>query len=164
MGMTYGAHHRPSNMLAGFPEVPMASAQEDQLHPKGQLCQQLASDSTKENRSRAMKTKLPNGCLAKSRLAPIGATEAKDGMTPATTGLSQSEIEDPSPRWDPRQKRRDMPSRCRPRGKALYKVPLSEQGQRSRQGRRRRGAGSRPSHYLTCNQAPTYIRGLGPLV
>jgi hypothetical protein len=77
-----------------------------------------------------MKTKLPNGCLAKSRMAPSGAIEAKDGMMPTTTSLSQSEIEDPSPRWDPRQKRRDMPSRCRPGGKALYKVPLSEQGQK----------------------------------
>jgi hypothetical protein len=77
-----------------------------------------------------MRTKLPNGCPAKSRLAPTGATEAKDGVTPATTGLSQWEIEDPSPRRDLRQKRRDMPSRCRPRGKALYKVPWPEQGQK----------------------------------
>jgi hypothetical protein len=92
--------------------------------------QQPAGDSTEEDWSRAMKTKLSNGCLAKSRLVPTGATEAKDGMTPATTGLSQSEIEDPSPRRDPRQKRRDMPSRCRPGGKTLYKVPLSEQGQK----------------------------------
>jgi hypothetical protein len=46
------------------------------------------------------------------------------------TGLSQSAIEDPSPRWDPRQKGGDMPSRCRSRGKALYKAPLSKQGQR----------------------------------
>jgi hypothetical protein len=44
-----------------------------------------------------MKTKLPNGCLAESRSALTGATEAKDGVMPATTGLSQSEIEDPSP-------------------------------------------------------------------
>jgi hypothetical protein len=34
----------------------------------------------------------------------------------------------------------------------------------SRQGRRRREAGSRPNRRLTCNQAPTYIRGPGPLV
>jgi hypothetical protein len=44
-----------------------------------------------------MKTKLPNGCLAESRLALTRATEAKDVVTPTTTGLSQSEIEDPSP-------------------------------------------------------------------
>jgi hypothetical protein len=138
--MTYGAHHGPGNMPAGIPGVPTALAREDRLRPKGRLRQQPAGDSTEENRSRAMKTNLPNGCLAKSRLAPTGATEAKDGMTLTTTGLSQSEIEDPSPRWDPRQKRRNMPSRCRPRGKALYKVPLSER--RSRQGRRRRGAGA----------------------
>jgi hypothetical protein len=34
----------------------------------------------------------------------------------------------------------------------------------SRQGRRRGGAGSRLNRYLTCNQAPAYIRGPGPLV
>jgi hypothetical protein len=89
VGMTYGAYHRPSNMPAGVPGVPTASAREDRLRSKGQLRQQPAGDSAKENWSRAMKTKLSNGCLAESRSAPIGATEAKDGMTPATTGLSQ---------------------------------------------------------------------------
>jgi hypothetical protein len=34
----------------------------------------------------------------------------------------------------------------------------------SRQGRGHGGAGSRPERYLTCNQAPAYIRGPGPLV
>jgi hypothetical protein len=34
----------------------------------------------------------------------------------------------------------------------------------SGQGRHRRGAGSWPNRYLTCNQAPAYIRGPGPLV
>jgi hypothetical protein len=54
----------------------------------------------------------------------------RTGVMSATTGLSQSAIKDPSPRRDPRQKGGDMPLRCRFRGKALYKVPLSEQGQR----------------------------------
>jgi hypothetical protein len=54
----------------------------------------------------------------------------RTGVTNATTGLSQSAIKDPSPRWDPRQKGRDMPPRCRSRGKALYKAPFSEQGGR----------------------------------
>jgi hypothetical protein len=79
VGMTYGAHHGPSNMPSGIPGVPTASAREDWLHPKGQLCQQPAGDSTEENWSRAMKTKLPNDCLAKSGLASTRATEAKDG-------------------------------------------------------------------------------------
>jgi hypothetical protein len=111
------AHHGLSNMPAGVPGVPATPTREDRHRPKGRLRQQPVGDSTEENQSRAVKTKLPNGCLAKSRLAPIRATEAKDGMTPATTGLSQSEIEGPSPRRDPRQKRRDMPSRCRSQGK-----------------------------------------------
>jgi hypothetical protein len=67
----------------------VASAREDRLRPKGRLRQQPAGDSTEENWSQAMKTKPPNGCLAESRSAPTGATEAKDGMTPATTGLNQ---------------------------------------------------------------------------
>jgi hypothetical protein len=54
----------------------------------------------------------------------------RTGVTSATTGLSQSAIKDSSPRRDPRQKGGDMPPRCRFRGKALYKAPLSEQGQR----------------------------------
>jgi hypothetical protein len=54
----------------------------------------------------------------------------RTGVTSATTGLSQSAIKDPSPRRDPRQKGGDMPPRCRSRGKALYKVPLSEHGQK----------------------------------
>jgi hypothetical protein len=130
VGMTYRAYHGPSNMPAHVPGVPTALAREDRLRPKGRLRQQPAGDSTEENQSRAMKTKLPNGCLAESRLAPTGATKAKDGVTTAMIGLSQSEIEDPSPRRDPRQKGGDMPPRCRSGEKALYKVPLLEQGQR----------------------------------
>jgi hypothetical protein len=67
----------------------MASAREDRLRSKGRLHQQPAGDSAEKNWSRAMKTELPNGCLAESRSAPTGAIEAKDRMTPATTGLSQ---------------------------------------------------------------------------
>jgi hypothetical protein len=89
VGMTYGAHHGPGNMPACIPGVPAASAREDRLRPKGRLRQQLAGDSTEENWSRAMKTKLPNGYLAESRSVPTGATEAKDGVTPAMTGHSQ---------------------------------------------------------------------------
>jgi hypothetical protein len=51
-------------------------------------------------------------------------------VTSTTTGLGQSTIKDPSPRRDPRQKEGDMPSKCRSRGKALYKAPLSQQGQK----------------------------------
>jgi hypothetical protein len=89
VGMTYGACHGPSYLTAGIPGVPTASAREDRLRPKGRLRQQPAGDSAVEDRSRAMKTKIPNGRLAESRTAPTGATEAKDGVTPATTGLSQ---------------------------------------------------------------------------
>jgi hypothetical protein len=76
-------------MPAGILGAPTASTREDRLRPKGRLRQQPAGDSAVEDRSRAMKTKPPNGRLAESRTAPIGATEAKDGMTLAMTGLSQ---------------------------------------------------------------------------
>jgi hypothetical protein len=54
----------------------------------------------------------------------------RTGVTSATTGLSQLATKDPSPRRDPRQKGGDMPPRCWSGEKALYKVPLPEQGQR----------------------------------
>jgi hypothetical protein len=57
VGMTYGAHHGPSNRPAGVPGVPAAPAREDRLCPKGRLRQQPAGDSIEEGRSRAMKTK-----------------------------------------------------------------------------------------------------------
>jgi hypothetical protein len=57
VGMTYRAYHRPSNMPAGVPGVPTASAREDRLRPKGQLCQQPAGDSTEESWSRAQKAR-----------------------------------------------------------------------------------------------------------
>jgi hypothetical protein len=79
VGMTYRAYHGPSNMSADVPGVPTALAREDRLYPKGRMRQQPAGDCTEENRSRAMKTKLSNGCLAESRLATTRATEAKDG-------------------------------------------------------------------------------------
>jgi hypothetical protein len=66
-------------MPAGVPGVPATSAREDRLRPKGRLRQQPVGDSTEENWSRAMKTKLPNGCLAKSRLAPTRAAGVQDG-------------------------------------------------------------------------------------
>jgi hypothetical protein len=54
----------------------------------------------------------------------------RTGVTSATTGLSQLATKDPSPQQDPRQKGGDIPPRCRSREKALYKVPLLEQGWR----------------------------------
>jgi hypothetical protein len=65
-------------MPAGVPGVPAASAREDRHLPKGRLRQQPAGNSTEENWSRAMKTKLLNGCLAKSRMAPTRAAGAQN--------------------------------------------------------------------------------------
>jgi hypothetical protein len=56
----------------------MAPTREDRLRPKGRLRQQPAGNSTEEDWSRAMKTKLLNDCLAKSRMAPTRAAGAQD--------------------------------------------------------------------------------------
>jgi hypothetical protein len=56
----------------------MASARKDQLRPKGRLRQRPAGDSTEGSWSRAIKTELLNGCLAKSRMAPTRAAGARD--------------------------------------------------------------------------------------
>jgi hypothetical protein len=65
-------------MLAGIPGVPTALVQEDRLRLKGRLRQQPAGDSTEEDWSQAMGTKLPNGCLAKSGTAPTRSSGAQD--------------------------------------------------------------------------------------
>jgi hypothetical protein len=77
-----------------------------------------------EDKSLPMAVSLKVGLPRQERQRP------RTGVTSATTGLSQSAIEAPSPRRDPRREGGDMPPRCRSRGKALYKAPLSEQGQR----------------------------------
>jgi hypothetical protein len=65
-------------MSAGVLGNPTASAQEDRLRPKGRLRLQPADDSTEEDWSQAMETKLPNGCLAKSGTAPTRSSGAQD--------------------------------------------------------------------------------------
>jgi hypothetical protein len=65
-------------MPAGVPGVPTVSAREDRLRPKGRLRQRPADDSTEEGWSRAMETKLPNGCLAQSGTAPTRPSGAQN--------------------------------------------------------------------------------------
>jgi hypothetical protein len=52
---------------------------EDQLRPTGRLRQQPAGDSTEESQSWRRQQDPANGCFAKSGLAPIRSTEARDG-------------------------------------------------------------------------------------
>jgi hypothetical protein len=65
-------------MPAGIPGIPTASAREDRLHSKGRLRQRPADDFAEEDWSRAMETKLPNGCLAKSGTAPTRLSGAQN--------------------------------------------------------------------------------------
>jgi hypothetical protein len=73
---------------------------------------------------------LPTGVSPKVGWPRQERQRPRMGVMSATIGLSQSAIKDPSPRRDPRQKGGDMPPRCRSRGKALDKAPLSEWSQR----------------------------------
>jgi hypothetical protein len=165
VGMTYGAHHGPSNMPAGVPGVPTASAREDQVRPKGRLRQQPAGDSTEENWSRVMKTKLPNGCLAESGLGSTRAAGAKDGSDERHDQVQPISDQGPFPTIGSEAKGRAYASQMPVPGERYFiKRNCQSRAKGSRQGRRRRGAGSRPDRYLTCNQAPAYIRGPGPLV
>jgi hypothetical protein len=67
------------------------------------------------------------------------------GVTSATIGPSQSAIEDPSPRWDPRQKGGHMPSQMPVPGERHFiKRDRQSRARGSRHGRGHGGAGSRP--------------------
>jgi hypothetical protein len=57
-------------MPAGVPGIPEASAQEDRLHSKGRLHQRSADDSTEEDWSRAMETKLPQRLSRQKQSGP----------------------------------------------------------------------------------------------
>jgi hypothetical protein len=165
VGMTYRAYHGPSNMPAHVPGVPTALAREDRLRPKDRLRQQPVDDSTEENWSRAMKTKLPNGCPAESGLAPTSAAEAKDGSDECHDQVQRISDQGPFPTIGSEAKGRAYASQMPVLGERYFiKRNCQSRAKGSRQGRRRQGAGSRPSRYLTCNQAPAYIRGPGPLV
>jgi hypothetical protein len=65
-------------MPAGIPGNPTASTREDRLHPKGRLRQQPADDSTEEDWSWAMETKLPQRLSRQKRTAPTRPAEAQD--------------------------------------------------------------------------------------
>jgi hypothetical protein len=165
VGMTYRAYHGPSNMSADIPGVSMASARKDRLRLKGRLRQQPAGDSTEENWSRAMKTKLPNGCLAESGLAPTRAAGAKDGSDERHDQVQPISDQGPFPTIGSEAKGRAYASQMPVPGERYFvKRNCQSRATGSRQGRRRRGASSWPSRYLTCNQPPAYIRGPRPLV
>jgi hypothetical protein len=124
-----------------------------------------AGDSTEESQSRAMKTKASQWLFCRKRAGPDKNDRGKGQEWRA-------------PRPDPANQR----SRSLPHGGIRGKregicLPDAGPGERrfikrlcqsrARGSRRRRdhgGAGSRPNRYLTCNQAPAYIRGPGPLV
>jgi hypothetical protein len=118
-------------MPAGVPGVPTASAREDRLRPKGRLRQQPAGDSTEEKWSRVMKTKHLYGCLAKSRMAPTRAAGAQDRSDARHDHIQPMRDQRPFPMTGSEAKEKgydlQMPAQ---RKKALYKVPLPEQGQR----------------------------------
>jgi hypothetical protein len=86
------------------------------------------------------------------------------GVTPATTELHQPASKSlPHERIRGKREGICLPD-AGPKGeKALYKVQLSEEGQKITPKTQSRGAGSRAASHLICNQTPAYIRGSGPL-
>jgi hypothetical protein len=56
----------------------VASAREDRLHPKGRLRQQPADDSTEEDRSRVMETKLLQRLSRQKRNGPDKSSRGAD--------------------------------------------------------------------------------------
>jgi hypothetical protein len=112
-----------------------------------------------------MKTKLPNGCLAEEGLVPTRAAGAKDGNDERHDQVQPISDQGPFPTIGSKAKGRAYASQMPVPGERYFiKRNRQSRAKGSRQGRRRRGAGSRPNRYLTCNQAPAYIRGPGPLV
>jgi hypothetical protein len=106
-----------------------------------------------------------NGCFTESGLAPTRATEAKDRSDERHDQVQPISDQEPIPTIGSKAKGRAYASQMPVPGERYFiKRSCQSRAKGSRQGRRRRGAGSRPNRYPTCNQAPAYIRGPGPLV
>jgi hypothetical protein len=112
-----------------------------------------------------MKTKPLNGCLAKSRMISTRATEAQDRSDERHDHDRPMRRRRLFPTADPRQKRGDMPSRCRSREKALYNLPLPERGRGGDHAKDAAAEEPAAGRSITkpYNQAPAYIRGPGTL-
>jgi hypothetical protein len=164
-GMTYGACHVPSYLPAGIPGVSTARRQEDRLCLEGRMCQQPAGDSTEEGRSWATKTRAHQRQFRRKWAGP-DKSDRGQGRDDACHDRPQP-IRDrrPFPTIGSKAKWRAYASQMPDPGERYFiKRNCQSRAEGSRQGCRRRGAGSRPKCYLTCNQAPAYIRGPGPLV
>jgi hypothetical protein len=79
VGMTYRAYHRQSNMLADVPGVPMTSAREGRLRPKGRLRQQPAGDSVEESWSRVQKIRFLQRWDRQKQPKPDKIDRSQDG-------------------------------------------------------------------------------------
>jgi hypothetical protein len=106
-----------------------------------------------------------NGYFAESGLALTRATEAKDGSDERHDRPQPISDREPFPTIGSEAKGRVYASQMPVPGERRFIKRDRQSGAKgSHRGRRRRGAGSRPNQQLTCNQAPAYIRGPGPLV
>jgi hypothetical protein len=106
-----------------------------------------------------------NGCFAESGLAPTRATEAKDESDERQDRPQPISDQEPFHTIGFEAKRRVYASQMPVPGERRFiKRDRQSRAKGSRRGRRHRGVGSRPNRHLTCNQAPAYIRGPGPLV
>jgi hypothetical protein len=105
-----------------------------------------------------------NGCFAKSGLAPTRAAGAKDGSDERHDQVQPISDQGPFPTIGSKAKGRAYASQMPDPGERYFiKRNCQTRARGSRQGHGHGGAGSRPERHLTCNQAPAYIRGPGPL-
>jgi hypothetical protein len=160
MGMTIRVGQGQSHLPADVPGISTALSQRGRLQLKGQLATPLLEARASEDDETP-----PTAALPKAAQAPTRSTEAGDKHDASHARPPPTNGQDPPPRKDPRQSRGHMPRRCRSKGKGHFtKLPASDResedgGPTSRPRPRR----SRAAEHLTCNQAPAYIRGPGPL-
>jgi hypothetical protein len=106
-----------------------------------------------------------NGCFAESGLAPTRAAGAKDRSDERHDQVQPISNQGPFPTIGSKAKGRAYASQMPVPGERYFiKRNCQSRAEGSRQGRGHEGAGSRSELHLTCNQAPAYIMGPGPLV
>jgi hypothetical protein len=165
MGMTIGVGQGQSHLPADVSGITATSGQRGRLHPKGRLLAQPAGNFITRGPSRRRRRKPSSGRFIKSSVAPTRSTEAGDQRDASHAQPHQPQLASPSSTKGSEADRRHMLRICWSKGKRRF-IKRHAPRQRARgwrgprQDRSHEGASSQTLNY---NQAPTYIRGPGPL-
>jgi hypothetical protein len=123
----------------------------------------LATPTRKAEAGRR-RQKLPMAVSPKVGWPPTRAAGAKDGSDERHDQVHPISIQRPFPAIGSKAKGRAYASQMSVPGERYFiKRTCQSRARASCQGPGHEGAGSRPECHLTCNQAPAYIRGPGPL-